>query len=66
MCTSDAWVDATKRMKEQCSVIVINIIEELVQRFPNQEFMNVTGIIHPKYWLNFKVDNAFPTHLALL
>jgi len=49
MCTHDAWVAITKRMKEQCSVIVINFIEELLQRFPNHEFMNVIGIIHPKY-----------------
>jgi len=28
--------------------------------------MTVSRIVHPKYWFNSKVDNMFPTHLALL
>jgi uncharacterized protein (DUF1919 family) len=66
MCIHDAWVVVTKRMKEQCSVIVISLIEELLQRFPNLEFMNVIGIVHHKYWFNYKANNMFPTHLTLL
>jgi hypothetical protein len=47
MCTFDVWVPTTKKMKEQCSIIVISLIEELVQRFPNQKFMNLTWIVYP-------------------
>jgi len=28
--------------------------------------MNIIGIVHSKYWFNFKADNMFPTHLTLL
>jgi hypothetical protein len=66
MCTCDAWVATTKRMKEQCSVATTSLIEELARKFPNHEFMNATRIIYPQYWLNSEVENMFPTHLALL
>ncbi len=53
-------------MKEQCLVAAASLIEELARRFPNHEFMNAIGIVYPQYWLNFKLENMFPTHLALL
>jgi len=43
----DAWVVATERMKEQCSVATSSFIKDLARRFPNQELMNAIGIVYP-------------------
>ncbi len=67
MCIRDAWVATIERVKEQCLVVAASLIEELAQRFPNQEFMNgIARLYGPQYWLNSKTENMFPTHLALL
>jgi hypothetical protein len=59
MCIHDIWVVVTKRMKEQCSIAFANLIEKLVRRFPNNEFINATGIVYPQFWLNSEVENMF-------
>jgi hypothetical protein len=66
MCTFDNWFIVIKKMKDTCSIVVIDFIEKLDQRFYSPKLMNAIRIIYPLYWLNFNANSTFLAHLAFL
>jgi hypothetical protein len=66
MCTFDNWFIVIKKMKNTCSIVAIDFIEKLDQRFYSPKFMNAIRIIYPLYWLNFNANSTFLADLAFL
>jgi hypothetical protein len=55
LCNVDALARATK-----------TLIQELETRFPAHGFMDVLGIVYPKYWLQTDRETYFPKQLSVL
>jgi hypothetical protein len=51
MVTKEDWVIVCQDVKNQCTYAVKGLILELDRRFLAHEFMNVTSIVYPQYWV---------------
>lgn len=52
MCIRDDCYVMVKKVKVQILYEVANLIEEFIQRFLNQSFVNHIRVIYLQYWLN--------------
>jgi len=52
MCIRDDYYGMVKKVKVQILYEVANLIEEFIQRFLNQSFVNHIRVIYLQYWLN--------------
>ncbi len=59
------WLNVVKAMKQQCSVIIIGLIQEH-EHFLAEDIMNATRVICSQLWVQLKVEDKIFAQFSIL